>query len=75
MFLHQLNVYSVSPVAIFDVARVWPVNEGVRYGLGPGLRFSLVNANFTLTYGFNPQRSDLESMGTLFFKLDVTSLF
>lgn len=75
VFLHQLNVYSVSPVAIFDVARVWPVNEGVRYGVGPGLRFSLVNANFTLTYGFNPQRSDLESMGTLFFKLDVSSLF
>src|SRR5882672_3871783 len=25
VFLNQLNVYSVSPVAIFDVARVWPV--------------------------------------------------
>jgi hypothetical protein len=75
VFLHELNIYSVSPVAMFDVARVWPVGEGVRYGVGPGLRLSLVNANFTLGYGFNPQRSDRESIGAIFFKLDVTSLF
>ena len=75
VFLHELNIYSVSPVAIFDVARVWPVGEGVRYGVGPGLRLSLVNANFTVGYGFNPQRSDRESVGAIFFKLDVTGLF
>jgi len=75
VFLHELNIYSVSPVAILDVARVWPVNQGVRYGVGPGLRLSLVNANFTVTYGFNPQRSAQESVGAIFFKLDVTSLF
>ena len=75
VFLHELNIYSISPVAIFDVARVWPVNEGVHYGVGPGLRLSLVNANFTISYGFNPQRSDRESIGAIFFKLDVTSLF
>ncbi len=27
---------------MFDIARVWPVGEGVRYGIGPGLRLSLV---------------------------------
>jgi hypothetical protein len=75
VFLHELNVYSVSPVAIFDVARVWPVNEGVRYGVGPGLRLSVVNANFTVAYGFNPNRSGLEGAGAVFFKLDITSLF
>ncbi len=75
VFLHELNVYSVSPVAIFDVARVWPVGEGVRYGVGPGLRLSLVNANFTVGYGLNLQRSDRENIGAIFFKLDVTSLF
>ena len=72
VFLHELNIYSVSPVAMFDVARVWPVTEGVRYGVGPGLRLSLVNANFTLGYGFNPQRSDRESIGRSF--LSWTSL-
>lgn len=75
VFLHQLNIYSIAPVAIFDVARVWPVNEGVRYGVGPGLRLSLVNANFTMGYAFNPQRTGTEKTGAIFFKLDVTSLF
>jgi hypothetical protein len=75
VFLHELNIYSVAPVAIFDVARVWPVNEGVHYGVGPGLRLSLVNVNFTISYGFNLQRASRESIGAIFFKLDVTSLF
>jgi hypothetical protein len=75
VFLHELNIYSISPVAIFDVARVWPLNEGVHYGVGPGLRLSLVNANFTISYGFDPQRSDRQNIGAIFFKLDVTSLF
>jgi hypothetical protein len=75
VFLHELNIYSISPVAIFDVARVWPVNEGVHYGVGPGMRLSLVNANFTISYGFNPRRSAGESIGAIFFKLDITSLF
>jgi len=75
VFLHELNIYSIAPVAIFDVARVWPVDEGVRYGVGPGLRLSLANANFTMGYAFNPQRVRLEKAGAIFFKLDVTSLF
>jgi hypothetical protein len=75
VFLHQLNIFSISPLVAFDVARVWPVNEGVRYGVGPGLRFSLVNTNFTLGYSFNLQRTNRENAGALFFKLDVTTLF
>jgi hypothetical protein len=75
VFLHQLNIYSISPVAIFDAARVWPVNEGIRYGMGPGLRLSLVNANFTFGYAFNPQRTGSEKAGAIFLKLDVTSVF
>ena len=75
VFLHELNIYSIAPVAIFDVARVWPVDEGVRYGVGPGLRLSLANANFTVGYAFNPLRVAPEKAGAIFFKLDVTSLF
>jgi hypothetical protein len=75
VFLHELNIYSIAPVAIFDVARVWPVNEGVRYGVGPGLRLSLANANFTVGYAFNPLWVRPEKAGAVFFKLDVTSLF
>jgi hypothetical protein len=73
--LYQLNIYSVAPVGIFDVARVWPSGVGVRYGLGGGVRVSLVNANFTIGYAANPVRSNKEGPGALFFKLDVTNIF
>jgi hypothetical protein len=75
VFLNELNLYSVAPVAIFDVAHVWPVGQGVRYGIGPGLRLSLVNVNFTFGYAFNPLRAPGEKSGAIFFKLDVTGLF
>src|ERR1035438_3043531 len=75
VFLNQLNIYSVAPVAIFDVARVWPVDIGVHYGIGGGLRFSLVNANFTVAYAANPDRAKPERAGAVYFKLDVTNLF
>ena len=75
VFLNELNIYSIAPVAIFDVARVWPVGQGVRYGFGPGLRVSLVNVNFTFGYAFNPDRQPSEKAGAIFFGLDVTELF
>jgi len=73
--LYQLNAYSVAPVGIFDVARVWPSGVGTRYGIGGGVRLSLVNANFTFGYAVNPSRLRGESPGALFFQLDVTDLF
>ena len=75
VFLNELNLYSIAPVVMFDVARVWPVGEGVRYGVGPGLRLSLVNVNFTFGYAYNPQRLPGEKHGALFLSLDVTGLF
>ena len=75
VLLNELNIYSIAPVTIFDVARVWPVGQGVRYGVGPGLRLSLVNVNFTLGYAYNPQRLPGEKPGAILFSLDVTELF
>jgi hypothetical protein len=75
VLLNELNIYSVAPVAIFDVARVWPVGQGVRYGVGPGLRLSVVNVNFTSGYAYNPQRLPGEKLGALLFSLDVTGIF
>jgi hypothetical protein len=74
-FIARLNMVSVSPVAMLDAARVWPVGQGVHYGVGPGVRVSVVNVNFTLGYSVNPARTAGEKAGALFFKLDVTSLF
>lgn len=79
VFLHSLNIYSIAPVAIFDIARVWTpgesMGEGVHYGVGGGVRLSLVNVNFTVAYTVNLNRVRPESAGALVFKLDVTSLF
>src|SRR5262249_20416901 len=74
-FLYELNIYSIAPVVVFDVARVWPINVPTRYALGGGVRFSLVNANFTIGYAANPVRAATEGKGALFVKLDVEDLF
>jgi hypothetical protein len=73
--LYQLNAYSVAPVGIFDIARVWPTGAGVRYAVGGGARLSLVNANFTLGYAVNPTPKQGEGRGALFLKLDISDLF
>ncbi len=74
-FLYQLNAYSIAPVGIFDVARVWPTGVGTRYAAGGGVRLSVVNVNFTLGYAANPLHRAGEDPGALFFKLDVSDLF
>jgi hypothetical protein len=73
-FLHELNIYAIAPVALFDVARIWPNLGGARYALGGGVRLSLVNTNFTVAYAFNPRHHPSESTGALFLKFDVSSL-
>ena len=74
-FLYELNIYSIAPIGVFDVARVWPTGIGTRYAAGGGVRLSLVNMNFTLAYAANPARIPGEGRGALFVKLDVEDLF
>lgn len=73
--LYRLNVYSIAPVGVFDVARVWPGQGPARYGLGGGIRLSLVNVNFTSGYAFNPDPQPLDTRGAFFFQLSFTDLF
>lgn len=78
--LYDLNLYAVSPVLIFDVARIGPYRPdtagGVRYAVGGGIRFSLVSAaNLTLGYAFNPDRRPFEGRGALFVSLTIRDLF
>jgi hypothetical protein len=75
VFIHDLNIYAISPVAMLDAARVWPTGEGVRYGVGPGLRLSIINVNVTFGYSFDVHRGPGEKSGAIYLKLDVTSLF
>ncbi len=74
-FLHELNLVSISPVGIFDVARIWPDQFGTRFGIGGGVRLSLVNFNVTLGYAVNPKPRLQEGRGAFFFSMDVTDLF
>jgi hypothetical protein len=74
---HEVNIFSFSPVAIFDAGRVWPDRHGVRYAVGGGARFSLLGVNFTAGYAFNPHpRPELgQGRGAMVFALTYTNLF
>jgi hypothetical protein len=74
-FVDELNWIAVSPVGVFDVARIWPDKYGTRFGIGGGVRITVVNFNVTLGYAFNPNRKPQEGRGALFFSMDVTNLF
>lgn len=74
-FVKELNWVAVSPVGVFDVARVWPNRSGFRLGIGGGVRFSLVNFNLSLGYAVNPKRNPGENRGALFLTMDITDMF
>jgi hypothetical protein len=75
----ELNLYAVSPILIFDVARLGPSKNsgfgGARYGLGAGVRFSLVSLDLNLGYAGNLNRRRGEGRGAFVFSLDVADLF
>ena len=76
---NDVNIYSISPVFVFDVARIGPRNGavgGTRYGPGAGIRFELATtAHFTLGYAWNVKRGPGEGRGNIFFAIGVRDLF
>jgi hypothetical protein len=75
----DLNIFSVSPVAVFDTAWIGPakgVLGGNRIGPGGGIRLELASCvNFTLGYAWNVNRRPGEGNGALFFSIGVRDLF
>lgn len=74
----ELNIVSVSPVVMFDVAHLGPASSqlGTRYGIGGGLRVTLANSvDFTVGYLVNPKRMPRESSGAFFFSMQFKDLF
>ena len=76
----QMTITSISPVFVFDAARIGPTAAGPysgnRYGVGGGIRFSLVGTvNFTLGYAANPHSRPNEGTGAFFFSLTTRNLF
>ena len=76
--VHELNLVSVSPVLMFDVAHLGPADErlGTRYGIGGGLRVSLASSvDFTAGYLANPRRLPGEPAGAFFFSMQFKDIF
>jgi hypothetical protein len=76
--LYQVNLFSLSPVAIFDLAHLGPASSslGTRYAVGGGVRADLVShVNFTIGYAVNPKRLPNEGKGALFFSMGLKNLF
>jgi hypothetical protein len=75
---NDVNIYSISPVFVFDVAKI---NSGagfggVRYGPGLGVRLELASvAQFTTGYAFNVRRGPGEGFGNVFFSIGIRDLF
>jgi hypothetical protein len=76
----EMNITSISPVAIFDAARIGPNSvgpyRGTRYAVGGGVRFTLVSTvSVTAGYAFNLHRRPGEGAGAFFFTLTTRNLF
>jgi hypothetical protein len=79
VFFRETNIVAVSPVVMFDAARLridnLPDTNRFRYGIGSGLRFSLINVDFTAGYSFNPSRRLNEPRGAFVLRMDINDLF
>ena len=76
--IYDLNVLSIGPVVGFDFAHIGPADSrlGTRYGIGGGLRVTLVNStDFTIGYFANPKRLSNEPSGAFFFSAAVGVFF
>lgn len=75
--LYEMNFLSLGPMLIFDVAHMGPAGSklGTRYGIGGGLRFTLVShVDFTIGYAANPKRITGEAPGAFFFSMRFKDL-
>lgn len=75
-FIHEINLFSIDPVAIVDVAHVVSGrSEILRYSVGGGLRLTLGSvASFMLGYAANPNRGPGEPRGAVVFELTIHDL-
>ena len=79
VFFREANLVAVSPVVMFDAARLRvldaPDTNRFRYGIGAGMRFTLINVDFTAGYSFNPNRRLAEPRGAFVLRMDINDLF
>ena len=76
--LHEANLIGISPVFIFDAARLWQHGQpagATRYGVGGGVRLSIVSFDVTLGYAWNLRTKPFEDRGALVFTMSLSNLF
>jgi hypothetical protein len=79
VIFRELNIVAISPVLMFDAARIGEKEQmrlsETRYGLGTGIKFSLVTMDVTAGYCWNIRRKPGEPRGAFVFSLDISDLF
>jgi hypothetical protein len=79
VFFNELNLVSLSPVLMLDVADIGskrrPLGDDLRSGVGLGVRLGLVNVDFTVGYSVNPEPRRGEARGAFVFMLTINDLF
>jgi len=79
VILRQLNVTSVSPVFLFDVANLRPAGghyAGTQYAIGGGVRFTLLSTvSLTATYAVNPHARAGAASSAFVVSLTTRNLF
>jgi hypothetical protein len=79
VIFRELNIVAISPVLMFDAARIGekeqPRLSETRYGLGTGIKFSLVTMDVTAGYSWNLKHRSGEPRGAFVFSLNISDLF
>jgi hypothetical protein len=76
---NELNLVAVSPLCVFDAAGIRSTLSGsrassTRYGVGGGIRISIVSVDVDLGYSFNVRRLAGEGRGAFVFSLKINDL-
>ena len=76
--MREANLIAISPVVVFDAARIWQRGTGsgdTRYGVGGGVRVSIVSFDITAGYAWNVSRLPGERRGAWLVTLELSNLF
>ena len=79
VIFREINLVEIAPVVTFDAARIGPsFTPGfskTHYGVGAGVRFSIVTLDFTAGYSFNLNRQPAEPRGAVILSMTISDLF
>ena len=79
VIFREINLVEIAPVVTFDAARIGPSTTPgfgkTHYGLGAGVRFSIVTLDFTAGYSFNLNRQPAEPRGAVLLSMTISDLF